>query len=628
MSESANKRYELRERKNRPIPVYIYTPGKRKQRAHTVDENPYFKSRKNLNRSLATAVVQFDQEDIANLNKSVEELLESSVQNLNDSVVLNRSETEALNDPENLTRVLNISKEGVLSQRESEQFGVFEPIHQLSDFELNSDSIVDNNLLSNQIDKLDFLIRTSTPKLNRIHFDTSFKTPILPVKSLFSEEPRFNEFREQTVLVKQLSFANNLSEFVELGNFFNMTTPFDISSFHKSVPEFDGNVDNLNRFLACCEHFHSNLGTDELRTTFLKSLVRKLVGRAFDFYFKKETWATWVELKSALKTYFSPTQSFEGFQIELCKSKQEKLSVREFGEKIEKILVEINKISNQIEVAGNNGGEFFKIQNEKLAIKSFLNGLNEPLKTILRSRKYNLVQDAIKDAIEIENDEALNKMQSINISDPKPVTKIESIQRETDSYWNKPNLGRRVICFRCKQEGHTFRNCYANINSNFQNNRLNNFQPRANFVPNSFNNRPNFNGNRNNYFSNGQRSSYFERNANQQLNGRMFVPNRNEQNRFNNNSNYVSNNERVGNQSQFGQNKQFENRNNRNFDNRNTFNRTFENPNTRSYGNSYSQNNNVRFRNDNQNMQTFSQSKNVVRQSNHLDNAALDFHMI
>lgn len=318
--------------------------------------------------------------------------------------------------------------------------------------------------------------------------------PILPVKSLFTEEARFNELEKDTVLVKQFSFDNDLTEFVNLDEFFTMAQPvFDISSFQKSIPEYDGSADALNKFLACADMYHASLANEDLKATFLKSLVRKLVGRAFDFYFKKDTWASWDELKTELKSYFSESACFETLQLKLCSSRQNQLSVRAFGELIEKILVEINKISNQITVEGATGGEFFKVQNEKLAIKSFLNGLNEPLKTILRSRKYDKVQLAIRDAIEIENEEALNKMQAINISEPKPVVKTELVQREYDNFANKPNIGRRITCFRCKQDGHSFRNCYANINTNFSNNRPNNSQFRTNYIPNSFNNRSNFN---------------------------------------------------------------------------------------------------------------------------------------
>lgn len=116
------KRYLLRERKPvKDIPVYIYTPGKRKKRAQTVDDNP-FGTKRNLNRSLATSLVYFEPEDIENLNKSVADITEETeLVDLNRSFDINKSVHEALNEPENLTQVVNVSlKSSVLIQNENE----------------------------------------------------------------------------------------------------------------------------------------------------------------------------------------------------------------------------------------------------------------------------------------------------------------------------------------------------------------------------------------------------------------------------------------------------------------------------------------------------------------------------
>lgn len=188
-----------------------------------------------------------------------------------------------------------------------------------------------------------------------------------------------------------------------------MTSIFDLNIFHKAIPEYDGKEENLNHFIACCDlHFSTfNLEADQLK--FVRSLVRKLKGRAFDFY-NKSIRESWPLLKAEMKKYFSSSKSFEGYQMELGKVKQGKLSVKEFSEKIEKILIEINKISGEIRVNENSGEQFFRAQNEKLAIKAFVTGLNEPLKTILRSRIYTTIQSAVNDAIEIEADENVNRM--------------------------------------------------------------------------------------------------------------------------------------------------------------------------------------------------------------------------
>lgn len=156
----------------------------------------------------------------------------------------------------------------------------------------------------------------------------------------------------------------------------------DYSNFHKCIPEFSGTTKDVNRFIACCDNFYSSLTDDNNRNIFLKSLVRKFTDRAFDFYNRNE-WTSWDLLKTSLKKYFSSPKTFEGYQIELGKIRQGSFSVREFSEKIEFILTELKKISDEIIVNDLSGAVFFNAQNEKLAIKAFVDGLNDPLKTIL-----------------------------------------------------------------------------------------------------------------------------------------------------------------------------------------------------------------------------------------------------
>lgn len=652
---SEKREYSLRPRntpnfksvRDREIPVYIYTPSKRRQ---IFNENP-FKSTTSLNRSL----VHYEQKDLTNLNNSIEEILYEKTEDLNKTLEDNKSLNEDFEEQENLTQVVNLlSKSSVLIDVDE---------HETHDkYETFYDSIpalVDVDV-SNEVNILDLSAVTSTPKAQHEYldtfckdftsplkslfteearfneyFNTSSKPPVLPHKSLFTEEARFNEFEKETILINQLTFANDFTEFVNLGIFFDMSQTFDISSFHKSIPEYEGKVDTLNRFIACCEIYVSNLGTDELKATFLKSLVRKFVGRGFDFYNKK-TWVSWSELKNSLKQYFSPTQTFEGYQIELCKSKQDNLSVREFGEKIEKILVEINKISNDIQINGTGGGDFFKIQNEKLAIKAFLNGLNEPLKTILRSRKYNQIGESIKDAIEIENEENLNKMQSMTIESKSIQKNDMNVNKNEKTQFNnenrfmpdsvRPNFN-RIVCFKCNAFGHLAKNCFRN--QWFPQNRPNNYQSRPNYSSSNFSNQGNYNGfSRNAPFSNFSRPSYFERNQNQQKTDKSFGQPRSNYNYFMKKPNdYVQTNNQ-NNERNFSQNRS----NGNGFYNRNSLGQNQQNAyrqydNNRSNGfNSFNQNKN-RFRNEpNQNMQNFSQSKNVMIQSPPMDSVALDFH--
>lgn len=462
-----------------------------------------------------------------------------------------------------------------------------------------------------------------------------------------NEPIRFNSLITQQENNNEIRSTNSSEDQSIMPNSSDTAAMFDVSTFHKSIPEFDGNVENLNRFIACCDHFQSSLPDNSMKVTFLKALVRKFIGRAFDFYNKKDNWESWDELKLALKSYFSPTQSFEGYQIELCKCKQDKLSVREFGERIEKILVEINKISNRIEIAGENGGKFFKIQNEKLAVKSFLNGLNEPLKTILRSRKYNLIQDAIKDAIEIENEEILNKMQTINIGEPNITIESKQNPRENNKLTaiSTPSEKKNVVCFKCNKQGHVSRNCFSNQNFFKSNNGKPNFyqnQYKYNQNNSSPYNNNSYNGHYNqhngNYYQNIQRQGYFERNSNGQNNIKNFNQSQNRNNNNYNNNKQFNNDQfrqernryyhqNSANNNVYADRRNYQSQNRGDFNNIN--NRSYDNTMSNDQYNNFNRNqNSVQFRNEgNQNMQAVTPSKNISQQSTQMDSVALDFHM-
>lgn len=611
------------------IPVYIYTPNSKKKSeiVNQKEVNP-FETNKKLNRSISET----------HTTKSTQRSLVTEYSKGSESLV-----EEIAGNQLQISRV-NERKESVNEIERNLNFDALSSLSVLREEDINFDKVFEPVPLLLHVQSPKFIIElespsgSSTPRkyIRGLSDKNSFSliSPVEPILNSSGNQSIIEPLETRKILINQGTLVEDI---IDISNLFEeeMATPgappiFDVSTFYKSIPEFDGNVDNLNRFLACCDHFHSNLPSIEIKQTFLKSLVRKLVGRAFDFYNKKETWTSWDELKLALKSYFSPTQSFEGYQIELCKCKQDKFSVREFGEKIEKILVEINKISNRIEVEGSNGGKFFKIQNEKLAIKSFLNGLNEPLKTILRSRKYDLIQDAIRDAIEIENEEILNRMQSVSIAEPNTPPKIELNQREVNNVGNKLNSNKQIVCFKCNRVGHTFRNCYSNFNGNFKQNIA---RPNINF---SGNGRSNYNQNRNNYQQFNQRQGYFERNNVNQQNGKNFNQFKNGDN-FNNDRSFSNEQNHQDRNKRFNQNSYNDNerRNNQHFSQmnrgnyRNSNNRSYENSHANTQYNNYQQNhNNVRFRNEgNQNMQTCTQSKNIPEQSSPMDSVALDFHM-
>jgi len=106
---------------------------------------------------------------------------------------------------------------------------------------------------------------------------------------------------------------------------------FVISDFHKAIPEYNGSINDLNIFLACCDYYNNSL-SEEGKAIFMRSLVRKFTDRAFDFY-EKKSWNDWNELKTSTKKYFSSPQSLEGYQMELGKMKQ---TMKQFANSVKK----------------------------------------------------------------------------------------------------------------------------------------------------------------------------------------------------------------------------------------------------------------------------------------------------
>lgn len=414
--------------------------------------------------------------------------------------------------------------------------------------------------------------------------------------------------KEVDSFLNNINLRNNSNK--NSSNSSKMTTPtFDYANFHRIIPEFSGETKQLNRFLACCENYNETL-SETLKPVFLKSLVRKFTDRAFDFYNKK-SWADWDELKTALKKYFSSSQSFEGYQLELGRIKQESLSVREFGEKIEFILNEINKISSEIKVGNASGSQFFKIQNEKLAIKSFINGLNEPLKTILRSRSFTTIQTAISDAIELEIEEKLESLHQVKTSviKPKEISVKPTSNIISDNKIQNANLN-SINCHKCSQFGHYANKCWL-PRGVYQNNTRS---------PNNFNRNFSFrNGNQNNFQSNRNQNS-FAQNNNYNRNGfnqeSYFNRNQNVQNQ---NSQNQSNNSRFNNYNGVQQDR---------FNNGNpNFNRN-NNANGSRNGNNFPQMQNRNQNNRNTTIQAAYAQKNDESQAVNQDNAAVDFLLV
>lgn len=247
---------------------------------------------------------------------------------------------------------------------------------------------------------------------------------------------------------------------------------FDLGMAIKIIPEFSGESSKIHKFLSCCDIVLNPHKDDENNNAdFLSFIITKLNGQAYNIV-KSKKFNSWGELKAALITRFATVKSAEQIQSELVNSKQGGLDVKAFALKIEELLSELNDAC--IASEGFDSTVYFEGINEKIAIKSFCDGLRDrELKTLVKACQFTELKLAIQKAI--EEDQA--------------------------SYKINPNQN-IVTCQICDRKGHSSLFCRLryqqnpNFNNNLPDQRSSQIQFRnPNFVPNR-SNFPNLSNNR------------------------------------------------------------------------------------------------------------------------------------
>lgn len=399
---------------------------------------------------------------------------------------------------------------------------------------------------------------TSTPLHLKTLLPASFDISKLPTNSI-DDLHTSNQYQilrqslikteEKTDNPKMNPDPNNGAQ----GQNLNRDIPFPDSSFYKAIPEFSGNIRELQHFISCCDYFYELLDENNKRIFYL-ALVRKLKGKAFDLY-NNNDWHDWVQFKAALKTHFRIHKSFETLQMELTNVSQDNMNVRDYSHKVDNLLHELNLIGKDIRIHNVSGENYFKIQNEKLAIKAFVNGLKSSIKQIIKPRKFDTLEEAITDAIEIETDE--------NIIARTPIfcTYCKQTNHTVDKCFRRQNNNQRNNNYSNNSQSNNFnrpqQNNYGtnqynsrdnnNRNNNYNNNNNNNFRNNNNNNTNTRNNNYNNNNRNNNYNNNGYANN---RNGNYNGNSSNYSQRNGNTNNNNNNNNNNSNQTRDSNQNQ------------------------------------------------------------------------------
>lgn len=285
---------------------------------------------------------------------------------------------------------------------------------------------------------------------------------------------------------------------------------FDIKVASNLLPVLNDSEENTKKLIEAAEFYNSTLKNEDKPQLINFILKTRLSGNAK--LRLNNTYNSLESLNTDIKTYLLTRKSPTALQAQLFSIRQNNRSIEAFGKELEDLFVDLT-----IAQANDDPDSFNILRpiNEKSAIKRFANGLrNQRLSTIISSRNFEFLKDAIREAQDEEN----------------------SFLNEGNQVFNVSHRGR----------GNVNRNSYRDFNrTRFSSRQFNN----SNFNNNTY---ANFNNNNQRFSRNGQfnrgtrnfRSQRFQGNR-----GRPFTP-RNagarEFRRNNNNINFAEQDLNVG----------------------------------------------------------------------------------
>lgn len=264
------------------------------------------------------------------------------------------------------------------------------------------------------------------------------------------------------------------------------------------IPDYDGDQATLSDFINACEYVHEQID-ENLNPGFLLVVKNKLVGKAKHFISSRNL-NTFESIRQLLIGHFGDCRDTESLLRDLTACTQKSGETpRVFVQRIEDLLT---KLRNAVSLDGDlEDGirETLNNSHEKIALKTLLAGLNDPIGTIIRSQRPNTIDEAIHFIIEEENIHYLKNRNSSR--DYKQSQRV--IPR---SNFNNPEVRRDTtkVCNYCKNKGHVISECrkrmYNQNRSNF--NRIPggaNTTPAAGSISGTFNNSHNTHAVPNNY---------------------------------------------------------------------------------------------------------------------------------
>lgn len=282
---------------------------------------------------------------------------------------------------------------------------------------------------------------------------------------------------------------------------------FSVKELKDLIPNFDGEQALLNDFIEAVDFAITNI--DEGQEKALIFLIKsKLVGKA-KIFISSRNLKTWEEIKPLLVGHFGDCRDTEALIRDLTNSFQKHNETpRNFVQKIESLSTKLRS-SVQLDDTVNPLHKKTLIEShERIALKTLLAGLSDPLGQMIRAQRPETISDAAQYILEEENIAYLksSRHQNQNQSQQSQPRNFKSFPRQNyhnQSFTPRANNSQSnqdvKFCTYCKKPGHLIANCFKRINNeqnhnqfNRTNNTQNNnpYQPRPNFYQSNFNQKP------------------------------------------------------------------------------------------------------------------------------------------
>lgn len=301
----------------------------------------------------------------------------------------------------------------------------------------------------------------------------------------------------------QISLVQSTEEATQLSNLvltaFNSNLSINSSimpdfkpEYLKCVPDFDGNPNDLNRFLTTCDslitQFYDNSDPSKFQNIFLiNSLISKLTGTA-KVVVNIQNVSTWDDLKATLRRNFADQRDESCLNRDLVMLRQNQNE--QPSQFYDRVLHLLNLLCSHIDIHETTAAakHLKKSLYNELALKTFLSGLREPLGTTIRCMRPTNLAAALQLVIQENNTHYFQ-----NSTRPTP--------RQPNQNFKQPQQNN----FKASPWPQRFTHpnySYSNFNSHVPNNFFQQNSNYTRFPSQPINIRPNFNNTPKNFPTN------------------------------------------------------------------------------------------------------------------------------